>query len=155
MEKSDKSGDWTDRGNRICFQWLEEIVPRFGTSRCGGKDQQERTAGFGWEEKGLELKRSMSQKLRMDGRDYSRPGWYFVTLGADYHKMLFGAVRGVEMLPMAMPKQIPVGWTDAFLERRAYWVSAFPEDQTDATRESCQQANDEVEKFCQKTLLDA
>ena len=37
----------------------------------------------------MELKKSMSQKLRMDGRDYSRPGWYFVTLGADYHNHLF------------------------------------------------------------------
>lgn len=44
----------------------------------------------------MELKKSMSQKLRMDGRDYSRPGWCFVTLGADYHKHLFGSVeRGV------------------------------------------------------------
>lgn len=29
----------------------------------------------------MAFKKSMSQKLRMDGRDYSRPGWYFVTLG--------------------------------------------------------------------------
>lgn len=45
----------------------------------------------------MELKKSMSQKLRMDGRDYSRPGWYFVTLGADYHKHLFGKVTRGEM----------------------------------------------------------
>ena len=37
-----------------------------------------------------ELKKSILQKLRMDGRDYSRPGWYFITLGADYHQTLFG-----------------------------------------------------------------
>lgn len=45
-----------------------------------------------------ELKKSMSQKLRMDGRDYSRPGWYFLTLGADYHKHLFGTVQRGEMI---------------------------------------------------------
>jgi len=45
----------------------------------------------------MEFKKSMSQKLRMDGRDYSRPGWCFVTLGADYHKHLFGSVINGEM----------------------------------------------------------
>jgi putative transposase len=39
----------------------------------------------------------MSQKLRMDGRDYSRAGWYFLTLGADYHRHYFGRVEGGEM----------------------------------------------------------
>lgn len=27
-----------------------------------------------------EYKKSLSEKLRMDGRDYSRPGWYFRTI---------------------------------------------------------------------------
>jgi len=34
----------------------------------------------------MELKKSMSQKLRMEGRDYSRPGWYFLALGAGHHR---------------------------------------------------------------------
>lgn len=51
-----------------------------------------------------EFKKSMSQKLRMAGRDYARPGWYFLTLGADYHRQLirsrplvspFGRLSGV------------------------------------------------------------
>lgn len=41
-----------------------------------------------------ELKKSVSQKLRMAGRDYARGGWYFVTLSADYHRHLFGEVVG-------------------------------------------------------------
>ena len=47
----------------------------------------------------MELKKSISQKLRMDGRDYSLPGWYFITLGADYHQPLFGNVRDGKMMP--------------------------------------------------------
>jgi len=54
----------------------------------------------------------MSQKLRMDGRDYSRLGWYFVTLGADYHKMLFGSVRGVEMVPNALGELVNRCWAE-------------------------------------------
>jgi hypothetical protein len=42
-----------------------------------------------------------------------------------------------------------VDWTDAFLEGRALWLSAFPGDQPEATRESCQLANRWVEQFCQ------
>lgn len=60
----------------------------------------------------LELKKSMSQKLRMDGRDYSRPGWYFLTLGADYHKMLFGEVVGREMLPNELGRLVELCWSD-------------------------------------------
>jgi REP element-mobilizing transposase RayT len=60
----------------------------------------------------MEFKRSMSQKLRMDGRDYSRPGWYFVTLGADYHKHLFGMVRGVEMVPNALGQLVERCWAE-------------------------------------------
>jgi hypothetical protein len=37
----------------------------------------------------MELKQSISQELRMKGRDYSRLGWYsFVTMCADYHKLM-------------------------------------------------------------------
>ena len=35
---------------------------------------------------------SVSQKLRMARKDYSREGWYFVTMGAEMHRPLFGSV---------------------------------------------------------------
>jgi REP element-mobilizing transposase RayT len=60
----------------------------------------------------MEFKKSMSQKLRMDGRDYSRPGWYFVTMCADYHKMLFGRMVGVEMRPNALGSLAEQCWAD-------------------------------------------
>ncbi len=60
----------------------------------------------------LELKRSMSQKLRMDGRDYSRPGWYFLTLGADYHHSLFGRVDRGSMQPNALGRLVEQGWQE-------------------------------------------
>ncbi len=60
----------------------------------------------------MELKKSMSQKLRMDGRDYSRPGWYFVTLGADYHRHLFGAVEGCEMRPNVLGQLVERCWAE-------------------------------------------
>jgi REP element-mobilizing transposase RayT len=57
-----------------------------------------------------EYKKSMSQKLRMDGRDYSRPGWYFLTLGADYHKHLFGSVVHGEMRANALGQVVEKCW---------------------------------------------
>jgi len=63
-----------------------------------------------------------------------------------------GSSQIVWVLPMAMPKHISKDWTDAFLEQRALWLSAFPDDQEDATRESCQQANCWVEMFSKQTL---
>lgn len=60
----------------------------------------------------MELKRSMSQKLRMDGRDYSRPGWYFVTLGADYHKPFFGSVEGCDMQSNALGQLVENCWRE-------------------------------------------
>jgi REP element-mobilizing transposase RayT len=60
----------------------------------------------------MELKKSMSQKLRMDGRDYSRPGWYFITLGADYHKPLFGSVEGCVMHPNALGTLVEKFWDE-------------------------------------------
>jgi len=60
----------------------------------------------------MKLKKSMSQKLRMDGRDYSRPGWCFVTLGADYHKHLFGAVVECEMKPNALGRLVEQCWDE-------------------------------------------
>ena len=58
----------------------------------------------------MELKKSISQKLRMDGRDYSRLGWYFVTMCADYHKMLFGQIDGVKMRPDALGRLVEQCW---------------------------------------------
>ncbi|MDD2598982.1 MAG: hypothetical protein PHO37_07145 [Kiritimatiellae bacterium] len=60
----------------------------------------------------MEFKKSMSQKLRMDGRDYSRPGWCFVTLGADYHKHLFGSVKNGEMEPNALGQLVEQCWDE-------------------------------------------
>ncbi len=56
------------------------------------------------------LKKSMSQKLRMDGREYSRPGWYFITIGADYHRHYFGQVSGSEMRPNALGRLVEECW---------------------------------------------
>jgi REP element-mobilizing transposase RayT len=58
----------------------------------------------------MEQKRSMSQKLRMDGRDYAWTGWYFVTLGADYHKQLFGSIQECEMHPNALGRLVERCW---------------------------------------------
>ena len=55
-------------------------------------------------------KRSMSQKLRMDERDYAAPGWYFVTLGADYHRAVFGTVEGIEMQPNGLGRLVEECW---------------------------------------------
>jgi len=60
----------------------------------------------------MEYKKSMSQKLRMDGRDYSRPGWYFVTMCADYHKMLFGRIEGVTMRPNMLGALVERCWAE-------------------------------------------
>jgi len=60
----------------------------------------------------LELKKSMSQKLRMEGRDYSRPGWYFVTLGADYHRYFFGTVKEGKMRPNALGELVERFWSE-------------------------------------------
>lgn len=60
----------------------------------------------------IELKKSISQKLRMDGRDYARPGWYFVTLGADYHQYMFGRIHGAEMQPNALGKLVETCWQE-------------------------------------------
>ncbi len=62
--------------------------------------------------------------------------------------LLAGSARVIWVVPMAMPESIPVNWTNAFLEQRALWLSAFPDEQTDVTRDNCQQANHWVEQFC-------
>ena len=65
--------------------------------------------------------------------------------------LLAGSARIIWVLPMGFPDSIPVDWTDAFLEGRALWISAFPDNMKDATRASCEQANGWVESFCAKT----
>ena len=60
----------------------------------------------------MKLKKSMSQKLRMYGRDCTRPGWYFVTLGADYHKPLFGTVENGAMRPNDVGPIVEHCWRD-------------------------------------------
>ena len=59
-----------------------------------------------------EFKKSMSQKLRMDGCDYSRPGWYFLTLGADYHRPFFGRVDQGEMRPSKLGRLVERCWRE-------------------------------------------
>lgn len=59
-----------------------------------------------------ELKQSMSKKLRMDGCDYARPGWYFVTLGADYHRHYFGRVEGGTMRPNELGRLVERCWSE-------------------------------------------
>ncbi len=60
----------------------------------------------------MEYKKSMSQKLRMPGRDYTRRGWYFVTLGSDYHKQIFGAVVKSEMRPNELGRLVEKCWAE-------------------------------------------
>ena len=67
---------------------------------------------FMWRMSALELKKSMSQKLRMTGRDYSRIGWYFITLGADYHRYLFGVVEGCAMRPNELGWLVERCWAE-------------------------------------------
>jgi len=66
-----------------------------------------------------------------------------------------GKTRIIWVQPMAMPASIPVNWTMPFLEKRALWLSAFPDDQPDATRETCQMANRRVETLCAAPLKPA
>jgi REP element-mobilizing transposase RayT len=65
-----------------------------------------------WRMSAQGFKKSMSQKLRMDGRDYSRPGWYFITLGADYHRHLFGEVEGCAMRSNVLGQLVERCWSE-------------------------------------------
>jgi len=60
--------------------------------------------------------------------------------------LLKGNTQIVWVLPMAMPKRIPVAWTDAFLQGRTLWLSAFEE--TEPTRTNCELANEWVKRYC-------
>ena len=46
------------------------------------------------------------------------------------------------ILPMGMPGQVPIKWGPALLRSRALWLSAYPEDMTAATRETCLACNE-------------
>lgn len=50
--------------------------------------------------------------------------------------------RLIWLLPMGMPGQVPIKWGSALLRSRALWLSAYPEDMTAATRESCLACNE-------------
>jgi hypothetical protein len=42
---------------------------------------------------------------------------------------------------MGMPEHIPVKWGRPLLEHRVLWLSAYPNELADATRETCMQCN--------------
>lgn len=63
-------------------------------------------------------------------------------------QLLQGKAQIIWILPMALPKHIPVAWTDALLEGRALWLSAFA--RPEATRANCEQANKWVKAFCNR-----
>jgi REP element-mobilizing transposase RayT len=55
--------------------------------------------------------------------------------------------RIIWIMPMGMPAQIPVKWGKALLEQRALWLSAYPDEMADATRESCIQCNEWAQRL--------
>ncbi|NCD34808.1 MAG: hypothetical protein EOL87_15500 [Spartobacteria bacterium] len=59
-----------------------------------------------------EYKKSMSQKLRMDGGDYARAGWYFITMGPDYHKHYFGRIEAGVMHVNDLGRLVEQCWRD-------------------------------------------
>jgi hypothetical protein len=64
--------------------------------------------------------------------------------------LLNSSAKIIWVVPMAMPQSIGTAWTNAFLEKRALWLSAFPDDAESATRASCEQANRWVTQFCHR-----
>lgn len=49
--------------------------------------------------------------------------------------------RIIWIMPKGMPAHIPVKWGRALLDHRALWLSAYPDEQAEATRETCMQCN--------------
>lgn len=49
--------------------------------------------------------------------------------------------RIIWIMPMGMPAHVPVKWGRALLEHRALWLSAYPDELAEATRETCMQCN--------------
>ena len=63
--------------------------------------------------------------------------------------------RIIWIMPMGLPAQIPVKWGKALLEHRALWLSAYPDEMAEATRESCVQCNEWARRLeCPKDVLD-
>ena len=59
------------------------------------------------------------------------------------------------IMPMGLPAQIPVKWGKALLEHRALWLSAYPDEMAEATRESCVQCTEWARRMeCPKDVLD-
>lgn len=54
--------------------------------------------------------KSLSTKLRLASKDYSEPGWYFVTLGADFHRNLFGRMNGTKVELNAWGRIVAQAW---------------------------------------------
>jgi REP element-mobilizing transposase RayT len=55
---------------------------------------------------------SVSKKLRLADRDYSAPGWYFVTLGANYHNPLFGCMEESKVVLNEWGRLVVKAWHD-------------------------------------------
>ena len=95
-----------------------------------------------------EMKRLTDEFQEFDGiicSTFFSPGERFIL-----ETLLNANARIIWILPMAMPKQISIKWTDTFLANRALWISSFSDDVESATRESCTQANQWIESFCRK-----
>jgi REP element-mobilizing transposase RayT len=55
--------------------------------------------------------------------------------------------RIIWIMPMGMPEHTPVKWGKAMLEGRALWLSAYPDEQQEATRASCMECNAWAERL--------
>lgn len=55
--------------------------------------------------------------------------------------------RIIWIMPMAMPGHIPVKWGKVLLEGRALWLSAYSDEQQEATRASCMECNTWAERL--------
>jgi REP element-mobilizing transposase RayT len=55
--------------------------------------------------------------------------------------------RIIWIMPMGLPEHIPVKWGKALLEGRALWLSAYPDEQQEATRTNCMEGNEWAERL--------
>ncbi len=71
--------------------------------------------------------------------------------------LLCGSARLAWVLPTAMPEKIPVPWTDAFIGKRALWLSEFSDEVKEASRLTCEEANRILSRYCEikKKTLDS
>jgi len=63
--------------------------------------------------------------IRLKDFDYSQPGGYFVTVCAQGHRQIFGAVRGDEMLPNMLGLIVENEWLRTPLLREGTTLDAF------------------------------